>query len=372
MKAVILAGGTSQKLVPITTDGRPKTMVYLMNLSVMERIIHALPPQVDEVIITTDQGAETLSAYLNGRRAKKRKDLHFKGKIRVVREEKPFGTAGSVKLLEKELAGDDFIVLQSDVVSSVDIAKMIEFHKKKNAVITVSLFKLSAAREYGIVAVDESYRILKFIEKPKNDQLFSNLVNAGTYVCSPLIFEDIIQHGHADFARDVFPRLIRSGKLVYGFEFKGFWVDIGNFEKYKLAHKLLLERNMTFKIPSSTKARIIPPVLIGRKCKIGKSVLGPNVCIGDGVVIKDNCKIYDSVIWPGTAIGSGCLIRGSVICEKCNMADDVLIEETILGDKVSVSKGVKLTRGTRVWPSKRVTRDSREKEFIGAPEDFRL
>ena len=298
--------------------------------------------------------------------------MRFKGKIRVVKEEKPVGTAGSVKLLEKEISDDDFIVLQSDVVSSVDIEEMLKVHKKKGAVITVSLFKVSAAREYGIVAVDDSYRILKFIEKPKNDQLFSNLVNAGTYVCSPLIFEDIIQHGYTDFARDVFPRLIRDGKPVYGYEFKGFWIDIGNFEKYKLAHKLLLERTMTFKIPSVTKARIVPPVLIGRKCKIGKSVLGPNVCVGDGVVIKDNCKIYDSVIWPGTTIGSGCLIRGSVICEKCRIADNALIEETILGNKVAVSRGAKLTRGTRVWPSKRVSGDTREKEFIGAPEDFRL
>ena len=369
-KAVILAGGRNSELSPMT-HARPKTLVYVMNQTVIERVLDALPAsQIDEVIITTGTlDAKILSAYF--KEYQKRKDTHFSGKIKVVAEEKPQGTAGSVKRLERELC-DTFIVLQSDVVSSVDIEKMLEFHKKKKAVVTVSLFKVPAAREFGIVALDEASRIVKFIEKPKTDQVFSNLVNAGTYICDPAMFEEVVQHGHSDFSKDVFPRLIHGGKLVYGFEFSGFWIDVGSFRKYKLAHRLLLERNMTFKIPARTKARIIPPVLIGKDCRVGKSVLGPDVCVGDGAIIGDNCKIYDSVIWPGTKIGDGCLIRGSVICENCRIGDDTLIEETILGDKAVVSKGVKLLGNTRVWPGCHARKDSREKELIGAPEDFRL
>lgn len=364
MKAVLLAGGQSFRLRPIT-ETRPKSMVNVLNQPIMERILENLPEELEHIYVACYYKTEVIEDFF--RKNKKR----FPN-VTIIREERPLGTAGSVKSLEKELAGT-FLVLQADVLSSVDIRKMIDSHRENKACVSVSLFKVQDPTAYGIVGVDDEGRIVKFLEKPKSDQVFSTLINAGTYICEPAIFEQIPHYGYCDFANDVFPRLLRRGDKLLGYEFKGFWMDVGTFDMYLEAHKQLLGRSMTFSVESKTKkARVIPPVLIGKNCKIGKAIIGPNVCIADDTVIGDHCKIFDSVIYEKTKLGKGSLIRSSVICARNVIGENAVVEESILADDVRVFSRVKIDRGARIWPRQKIKKDVNEKRFVGAPEDFRL
>lgn len=361
MKVVVLAGGRNLRLRPIT-ETRPKSLVNLLNEPIIEKILENMPAEAEHIYVTCDYLSGELEKFF---RAWKNKN------VSLVKEEKRLGTAGSIKVLEPEL-NSTFIVLQSDVVSSVDIEKMLAYHREKGATVTVSAYRTKTPYEYGIVGMNDDGRIMKFLEKPKPDQVFSTLVNAGTYICEPAIFEQIPHYGYCDFANDVFPRLLRNGAPVFGFEFKGFWTDIGTIDKYLAAHRQLLNRAMTFEVGSkaSKGARLVPPLMIGKNCKIGASTIGPNVCIADRVEIGNNCKMQDSVVYRGTKIGNSSLVSRSVICEKCAIGANAVVEEAVLADRVRVAAKVKIDKGARIWPNRTVKKDVPEGTLVGAPETF--
>ncbi len=357
MKAVILAGGKGEEMLPLTLT-RPKSMLLVMNQPILKRIMESLPKVVNEIFVTTDYGAPYIRKYFQDSKKK------LGRKVTIIEEERPLGTAGSIKTLEKELTST-FFVLQSDVVSSVDYFKMLEFHKERKAKVTMSTFRVQNPVEYGIIGVNQDGRVMKFLEKPKIDQVFSTMVNAGTYVFEPSIFEEIPHHGICDFSNDVFPRIIRKGENVSAFEFRGMWTDIGSFQNYLHAHKQLLERSMTFSIQSKSGARTVPPALVGPGGKIGAAMLGPNICVADKVTIGKGAKVYDSIIYDNAKIGDGCIIKGSIIGGGCKIGKGAVIIDAMLGDKVSVKDRVKVSSYSRIWPGKKVAKDVSEKEWLG-------
>jgi len=250
--------------------------------------------------------------------------------------------------------------------------QLVNFHKEQNAVVTLSLFRVDDPTEYGIVGTDQDNRIMKFLEKPKTDQVFSTLINAGTYVCEPVIFDQIPHYGYCDFSDTVFPRLLRKGDVLKGLEFKGFWMDIGSFDKYLEAHNWLLRRAMTLEVESKTSARIIPPLVVAKGCKIGKANIGPNVCIAEGVKIEDGCKVYDSVIFEGAKIGKNTLVSGSVVGKDTVIGRGAVVMKSIIGDGAKITAKVKIGEESRVWPSKTVKKDLPDMTYFGAPEEFKL
>lgn len=366
MKAVILAGGRGEDLLPMTST-RPKAMMYVLNQPIIERIIENLPKAIDEVFITSDYLAGEIKRHF----ARPELKTRFAGrKITIVEEERPLGTAGSIKSLEKHI-DSTFVVIQSDIISSVDYFKMLQFHKERGAKLTMSTCRVKNPIEYGILGVDQDGRIMKFLEKPKIDQVFSTMVNAGAYVFEPSIFEEIPTHGICDFSSDVFPRLIRKGELVSAYEFKGIWTDIGSFQNYLEAHKQLLERSMTFSIGSRSAARTIPPILVGAKGKIGAATIGPNVCIADGVIIGKGAKIYDSVIYDRVKIGDNCIVKGSVLGSGVVIGKNAVIMDAMISDGVSIKDGVKVGSFSKIWPKRKITKDVPEKEWVGFFQDGR-
>ncbi len=258
------------------------------------------------------------------------------------------------------------------MISSVDMNQLVNFHREQNAVVTLSLFRVDDPTEYGIVGTDQDNRIMKFLEKPKTDQVFSTLINAGTYVCEPVIFDQIPDYGYCDFSDTVFPRLLRKGDVLKGLEFKGFWMDIGSFDKYLEAHNWLLRRAMTLEVESKTSARIIPPLVVAKGCKIGKANIGPNVCIAEGVKIEDGCKVYDSVIFEGAKIGKNTLVSGSVVGKDTVIGRGAVVMKSIIGDGAKITAKVKIGEESRVWPSKTVKKDLPDMTYFGAPEEFKL
>ena len=364
MKAVLLAGGESRYLRPIT-DTRPTAMAMVLNKPIVERILRGLPEIIDEVFVTYN-GNPVLKRFF------KKVHKNFP-KITLVEEKIPLGSAGSLKVLEETLT-DTFVVLQTDIISSLDLDKTIEFHRERgDGIITMSVFRSPNPVDYGIVGLDDENQVVKFLEKPKGDQVFSTLVNAGTYVCEPRLIQEIPHHGYCDFANDIFPRLLRKGDKIYGREFRGFWADIGDFEKYLLANRKMLERSMTLKMKSRIGARVMPPIFVGENCVIHKeATLGPYVSIGDGAKVGKGCKIHDSVIYPDVRIGADVLINNSVVCEGVEVKRGAVVVGAILGDKVVVERNVKVGYDARVWPKKKVKRDVEERELFGAPRDFKI
>ena len=301
MQALILVGGFATRLRPFT-DNRPKALIPILNKPMIMHIIDKVSGLVDEVILAVNYGKEQLAEYFGSHDCGVAVTLHP--------ESEPLGTGGAIKNAEK-LINDTFLVFNGDIITSLNIPDYIEFHRKKGGIGALALWEIEDPCRFGIIAIDQDKRITRFLEKPKPDQIFSHLINAGTYCLEPEILDHIPAGRKVSIEREVFPNVL--DKELYGLEFSGYWFDAGTPEVYLEVHRKLLDTQLAaadnMPLGNGTiidgGVDIDRKVLIGQNCKIRSgSVLGPYVFLGDGVTIDTGCQITDSIIDRGTKIGS--------------------------------------------------------------------
>lgn len=153
-------------------------------------------------------------------------------RIEVVREHKPLGTAGAIKAIATRLGRDDnVLILYGDIMISADLGRMIDYHLCADAWATLAVHPSDHPYDSDLLTVDGSGRIDAFYPKPRAaDVCLPNLVNAGAYVLSSVLLEQIPE-GRCDFGKDVFPRLIPTGK-IFGYRTVEYFKDIGTPERY--------------------------------------------------------------------------------------------------------------------------------------------
>lgn len=363
-RIVILAGGYGTRLRPLTYT-RPKPMLPLAGKPVLQHIIEALARQgFDELIVTANYLCESIERYFGD-------GSRFGVELVYRRENTPLGTAGSVKNSENYL-DDTFGVIQSDNITDLDLRALLKFHRSKKGLATLSVLPVDNPQEFGIAELDKDDRVVRFLEKPKPEECFSNLANTGLYVLEPEILDYIPRDSPFDFSKDLFPKLLSLERGVYGLRAGGFWADIGRFENFMKANKWILGRMESKKLVSiKTRARIrgpvhigggvaiedgaviVGPVVIEDGCKIGGgstvkscSVLGSNVKVGEGN------QISGSILYENTLIGSSSRIDDCIIGENCRIGSGSIIHgDVVVGPNCSIGDLVRIQPGSRIWPN---------------------
>jgi mannose-1-phosphate guanylyltransferase/phosphomannomutase len=225
MKAIVLCGGKGTRLRPYTYS-MPKPMLPLGKRPILEFVINNLSEHgFKDIYLTVGYLKETIMKYFDD-------GSRFGVRIKYFTEDKEMNTAGSILPCKKEI-DDSFIVVMGDHLSSVNLQRLMEFHKKKNATATLALKRTGVPLEYGIAHITDDGRIDKFEEKP----IVENLVNSGMYCFEPEIF-NYIKDGY-DFAQDVFPKLLKEKKKVYGYVFDEYWIDIGRVPDYEQLNRII-------------------------------------------------------------------------------------------------------------------------------------
>ena len=153
---------------------------------------------------------------------------HFKKtnvgrRIIIVPEENPLGTGGAMKNCEKYLTGTT-AVFNGDVVSSIDLEKMIDYHNSIQAKGTLALWEVDNPNRFGVVKFING-EILEFQEKPPKGEELSNLINAGTYILEPEVINMIPENQKISIERDIYPKIVGNG--LYGMPFEGYFIDAG-------------------------------------------------------------------------------------------------------------------------------------------------
>ena len=345
MQAIILAGGMGTRLRPLTYTV-PKPMLPVGNQPALARTIKALAQtDCDKVIVTTNYLAELVD---DGLRAL---DVPFP--IECIKEDQPLGTAGCVKNVIDQL-GDEFIVIQGDAVADVNYAELIEFHRAHNADVTIAVMRVQDTREFGIVGIDEERRIMRFQEKPRPEEAFSDLANAGFYVVKKSVFDSVPAGEPHDFSRQLFPRLMEDGARFFAYPLTGFWVDIGRIQHY-LEGNLHCIRDRAETAPTAsvaTSARLVPPFLIGDGAIIGEDCLiGPNVVIGRDSIVGAGTQISGSVLYDNVTIGGGAQLTGCVVASHSQLGDRVTVEAMVaIGEGCVIGEGAQVAAYSRVGP----------------------
>src|SRR6266850_7713901 len=263
MKAVIMSGGRGQRLKPLT-DHLPKPMVPVGPRRCIDYVIRSLRSAgIDEVIVTT--------GYLSDRIIRGIADGATHG-VSVVYsfEDEPLGTAGGVKHVGPFLGNEPFVVASGDVLADVNIRRLIERHaqnKALGAVATIAVTKVEDPTQYGILGLSKEGRIERFKEKPRREQVFSNLVNAGIYVVEPGVLDEIPPRQPFDFSKDLWTDLLERGVPIYGEPIEGFWMDVGRPEDLIEANLIIIRREGR-KLPGSGGATVVQ----GKRLRLAQGV----------------------------------------------------------------------------------------------------
>ena len=208
MKAIILAGGRGKRLIPIT-DYVPKPLIPIKNIPIIEWQIKYLKKfGVSEVIICSGYKTEMIENYLNNKK--------LGVKITFSIEKKPLGTGGAIKKAGKKIKEKSFIVMNGDIISNIDIKKLI---KKENSIASIQL-----KTKFGILQTNED-KITKFDEKKEISDLW---MNAGIYHLNKEIIKELPVVG--DIEKTVFPKFAKKEKL-FTIKFRNSeWYSIDSFK----------------------------------------------------------------------------------------------------------------------------------------------
>ncbi|MBN2057956.1 MAG: NDP-sugar synthase [Candidatus Saganbacteria bacterium] len=353
MKAVIIAGGMGTRLRPLTYN-TPKPIVPLANRPfIVHQIEHLVKHGVDEVIINLHYLSQEIKKLLNDGK-------HWGIKIRYSIEESPLGTAGAVKNAEEFFGRDPLVVFNGDILTDVNISKLVNFHREKGAIITLTLTEVEDPTPFGLVQIDQDRRITQFIEKPSWNMVRGRTINAGIYVVDPIIFQKVPQGRPFSFERELFPSLLAAKQPLYGFVSPAYWMDIGNPRMYMMAHQAILRGEVAVKIFGTRingkfwlgnethpdpSVRFIGPSVIGQKVKLDKETeIGDYVVIGDEVSIGQHCALERAIVWRNVKIGDHVRLSGCIIGANCVIEDDVIIDKgLVLADDSVIKKGTRLT-----------------------------
>ena len=226
MKCLILCGGPGVGMGPLTKS-IPKPMMPVGYKPILEHLILKLKRQgIYNFILAIGHLGEHIIRYFgDGSSLGVRIDYSI--------ERTPLGTAGAIRNAERKL-DSTFLVIYGDILFNDDlnIDRVIEFHRERDAVATMVLAKVEDASRFGLVSIDNDGRVIAFREKPR--QAVPGLVNAGIYVFDSRVLDYIPSGTPSCLEEDVFPILAEHGKL-YAYVYKGYWVDIGAPEDYEQA-----------------------------------------------------------------------------------------------------------------------------------------
>lgn len=346
LKGVLMAGGRGTRLRPITY-AIPKPLVPIAGVPCMEYPIRSFAQAgIEDIIVTTGYKFEALISGLI-------KTKHQKQSILYSVEREPAGTAGSVKMVEGFL-NDTFVVASGDVLADFDIEEAVRSHKESGKIATIVLTEVEDPTQFGIVE-DKNNIVKRFLEKPTAAEVFTNMVNAGIYVLEPEIFNHIPEDQTYDFAKELFPKLLREGVEINTYHGKGAWLDTGRPRELILANQLMSEKygneinetNFKGKMiirerPAGSDFTVTGSCYIGEGVKIGKNALIENSTVYDNAVIAENCNVRDSIIFENCSIGKKSTVSKSVIMKGTSIGKDCEVIESALSSNINIQDGSRI------------------------------
>jgi mannose-1-phosphate guanylyltransferase len=307
MRAVVLVGGEGTRLRPLTLT-TPKQMLPVGRRPMIERVVeHLAEHGVDEAVLSLGYRPDAfLAAYPDG--------VCAGVKLVYAVEPEPMDTAGAIRFAAVaaglDRAAETFVVVNGDVLTTLDVSGLVAFHRSRPADATIALTPVADPSRFGVVPTDEDGAVLAFIEKPAPGTAPTNLINAGTYVLEPVVLDRIPAGRRVSIERETFPALAADRRL-YALGSDAYWVDAGTPEAY-------LAANLAW-------------------------ANGSNSVIGDGVRVGDEAVVDGSVLFDHVVVGRSAEIRSSIIGTGARVETGaVVVDLSVVGDGMVVPAGAHL------------------------------
>jgi len=397
LRVIIPVGGKAKRLFPLTAE-TSKACLRILNRPLIEFSLLSLARQGIRNFIFGVKGytnyRDLHDYFESGYGFSSRYNISPRVHIKYQPNIDDYGSADSARInMEYYNVRDPVFAVQGDNIFDVDLKELVEFHEKKDAIMTIALREVENVEGYGIADVNKEMRISRFVEKPTPKEAPSNLANTGLYMVSPEIrkifkekgVKQIIKERHRlDFGYDFIPYIIKTGRPVYGYTLKGSWYDVGTPKRYLEAmHDMLHGRfssltdfggkldEASIWVQGESYESMKRRQEIIRKIKQGKIEVNGAVLIGRHCKINDGAKIVNSCIDNYTKIGKNVEIVNSAVMDRVIIEEKAEINESIIGrhvtilsspgkqtkinsvsviaDDVTIERGCKLT-ATKIYP----------------------
>lgn len=225
MKAFLLAAGKGTRLRPLT-DSTPKCLLPIRGTPVLAIWMELCRRfGIDEVLINVHAHSDSIRRYLAS--------AHNGVQVHIAEEPVLLGSAGTLAANRSWVASEPaFWVFYGDVLSNVDLGRMLDYHRRRNPVATLGVYEVPDPSRCGILSLDREDVVRDFVEKPAAPA--GNLAFAGILLASPALLHAIPDRVPVDIGFDVLPRL--AGRSV-AYRITEYLVDIGTMENYCAAQR---------------------------------------------------------------------------------------------------------------------------------------
>lgn len=232
MRAVVLAGGKGTRLHPYTTV-LPKPLMPIGDVPIVEVVLRQLARAgFTDVTMATGYLAELMMAYCGD-------GSKFGVTLEYSREEAPLGTAGPIALVGR--LNDTFLVMNGDLLTTIDHRAMLAQHRARRATATVATFERKVPIDLGVLKLGDDDRIVDYVEKPTLEYS----VSMGIYLFEPEVLRFVPRGERLDLP-DLVLGLLRAGRTVQAYRHRGYWLDIGRHDDYETAIREFEARRAEF------------------------------------------------------------------------------------------------------------------------------
>jgi mannose-1-phosphate guanylyltransferase len=308
LQAVILVGGVGTRLRPLTFQ-TPKQMLPIVGVPMIECVMEELGRHgVTDAVLALGYLPDSFTeAYPHNVIAGVR--------VSYAVEPEPLDTAGAIRFAALSAGVDEtFLVVNGDVLTELDITRLLAFHRDHDAQATIALHPVVDPSRYGVVATDAHGRVVAFVEKPPPGEAPTNLINAGTYVMEPGVLARIAPSGRVSVERETFPMLAGDGTLFAMID-DAYWLDTGTPQTFLRANADTLTGHYgrhtdgvahgSWVHPSARvdSSAALTCSVVDRDTEVGAGVVMDNVVLMPGAVIEQGSVVRSSIIGPGAVVG---------------------------------------------------------------------
>ncbi|MDY6934058.1 MAG: NDP-sugar synthase [Spirochaetota bacterium] len=307
MKGFIFAAGFGVRLRPIT-ENIPKPLIPVLNLpSICYSVFLLKEAGIREIICNLHYKSEGIIHFFE-------ENEFFGMDISFSIEENILGTGGGLKRCEDRIGDSEFIIINSDVITDIDIKSLIQFHTGHLSPATIMLHRNERAGDIGVIGVSGNH-VVDFKDYLRTG-ITSDLVYTGVAVLSPVIlkylrndFSSIVYTGYID--------LIRNHSICY-FEHKGIWKDIGGMNSYWESNICLMNDILAL---GKRMSGVLSPV---------PEIISPSSRTSDTAVVRDSVIGMNSVIGEGSLIERSVILPNTVVSAHAVISNSIVIDDRII------------------------------------------
>ena len=227
VEAVLMAGGRGERLRPLT-DTLPKPLLPVGDKPIIEYNIEELEAcGIKKIHVTVNYKADLIEKYFSTRKGR--------ASIECVREPRRLGTIGSLSLI-KDIETENFLLMNSDLLTDIDFEAMFLEHHRKDADVTMTAVPYNVSVPFAIMRMKKNW-----VEAIEEKPTFNYFANGGVYMMKRSLIEMIPKDKYLD-APDFISAVIEEGGKVGCYHLEGSWIDIGSPDDYRLACELMARR----------------------------------------------------------------------------------------------------------------------------------